>query len=258
MDCRVVAAPFVLAFALLSCGHSNREEGTPTMVPTASGPAEAVSTTGGSCTRLALCCREIYALGSGSGGAARTACGSLASIGTGGAGSDAACAASLAQVVSIASVSGVLPASCRGPEAAALGGLGVLAPRIGSRGRVTPLTIPSTVTGTFVTGDATDSDGSLYDEFRVFLSSGSSITLVARGGASRTSPGSNLDMYLVLLQNGVEVTHDDDSAGSLNSRIVYTPTTSGFYQVRVRTFGGGAKEGDYTLQSWTGSLPGAT
>ena len=257
MDRRVIAW-IVPVFALLSCGHANRDDNnSPTMVPTSTEPTETAGVAG-SCTRLALCCREIYAAGSGSSAPARTACGSLASIGTGGAGSEPACAASLSQVVSIATIGGVVPMSCRGPEAAAVGGLGALTPRIGTRGRVATLAVPSTVNGSFVTGDSTDTDGALYDEFRLFLSAGSPITLVARGGASRTTPGSNLDMYLVLLQNGVEVTHDDDSAGSLNSRIVFTATTPGFYTVRVRTFGSGVKEGDYTLQSWVGSNPSAT
>ncbi len=138
-----------------------------------------------------------------------------------------------------------------------MGGLGVLGTRLGS-GRSTGFSIPSTVNGTLATGDTADSDGALFDEYRVFLTSGSAVTFVARGGPSRTTPGSNLDMYLVLRQNGVEITHDDDSAGSLNSRIVFTPTSTGYYAVRVRTFGSGAKEGDYTLQSWSGAMPGAT
>ena len=102
-----------------------------------------------------------------------------------------------------------------------MGSLGALTGRVPSaRGR--HLTIGSTVSGTLVTGDSVDTDGALFDEYRLYLSAGSAVTLVARGGPSRTSPGSNLDMYLVLQQNGVEVTHDDDSAGSLNSRIVHT------------------------------------
>jgi hypothetical protein len=261
------AAPFAglvtiaLVFPLVAaCGRSSNNEPPPTMVPSsiAQGDPSAMGGAAGSCARLALCCREIYAEPTLSASGARTACGSLSTLANGGAGSEASCAASLSQVVSMASIGGVVPTSCRGPEAAAMGSLGALGgSRVPSmRGR--HVTIPSTVNGSLVTGDSVDTDGALFDEYRVFLSAGSPVTLVARGGPSRTNPGSNLDMYLVLQQNGVEVTHDDDSAGSLNSRIVFTPVTSGWYQVRVRTFGSGAKEGDYTLQTWAGALSSAT
>ncbi|MEI8258928.1 MAG: PPC domain-containing protein [Deltaproteobacteria bacterium] len=251
-----VTASLLAASVIVACRHGRTDEGPTTMVPSIASNVEAPGSAG-ACARLALCCREIYASGSGSGSTARTICGSLVSVGSGGAGSDAACAASLGQVVAIASVSGVVPASCRGPEASVMGGLGALSTRFGS-GRSVGYRIPSTVNGTLATGDTADSDGALYDEYRVFLTAGSAVTFVARGGPSRTTPGSNLDMYLVLRQNGVEVTHDDDSAGSLNSRIVFTPTTTGYYEVRVRTFSSGAKEGDYTLQSWSSAMPSAT
>jgi hypothetical protein len=111
-----------------------------------------------------------------------------------------------------------------------------------------------TISGQLEAGDTVQSDGALGDEYRIYLSAGNSITIVARGGASRTTTGSNLDMWLELLQGGTELTHDDDSAGSLNSRIVYTAPTSGVYTIRVRTYGGGAKEGAYTLQTYAGAL----
>ena len=252
------ASLILFALAASSCGK-NRSTETPTMIPAASQADPTGSLVPiGSCARLALCCRSIYASSSTNSSSAQTTCSSLATLANGGSGSEASCATALAQVTSIASLTGTLPPECRGPEAATMGSLGALTVPRYSVGRGTTFSVPSTINGTLTTGDQVDTDGALYDEYRVFLSSGAAITLVARGGANRTTPGSTLDMYLVLRQNGVEVTHDDDSAGSLNSRIVFTPVTSGWYQVRVRPIGTGVKEGDYTLQAYSGELPTAT
>lgn len=226
------------------------------MTPAGTASAEAVSGAG-SCARLAQCCREISAVGSASGTSARTLCGSLASVASGGSASEVTCGVSLGQVVATASINGVVPDACRGSSGAMSGGLGAFG--AGFAGiRNAGFGIPSTVNGTLATGDATEPGGAFYDDFRVFLTSGAAVTFVVRGGPSRTTPGSNLDMYLILQLNGVEVTHDDDSAGNLNSRIVFTPATTGYYVLRVRTFGTGAKEGSYTLQSWVGGLATAT
>ncbi len=119
------------------------------------------------------------------------------------------------------------------------------------------LPIPGTVAGTLQLGDRVLPDQSAYDDHTVWLTSGQPVTIVVRGGPSTSSPGSNLDVYTFLMRNGQEVTHDDDSAGNFNSRIIYTPTQTGLYTIRVNTYGGGLKTGAYTIQTWTGVNPTA-
>ena len=123
------------------------------------------------------------------------------------------------------------------------------------RGGHGSLSIPGMVQGTLQAGDTPLSDGSVADDHTVWLTSGTPVTIVTRGGPSTSSPGTNMDMYTILMRNGVEVTHDDDSAGNLNSRIVYTPTQTGMYTIRVTTYGSGLKTGAYTLQTYAGALP---
>jgi len=113
------------------------------------------------------------------------------------------------------------------------------------------------VTGTLQQGDSVLQDGSAYDDHTVWLTAGSPVTIVVRGGPSTSSPGSNLDVYTFLMRNGAEVTHDDDSAGNFNSRIIFTPTQTGMYTIRVNTYGGGLKTGAYTIQTWQGAHPEA-
>ena len=120
------------------------------------------------------------------------------------------------------------------------------------------LGVGATVAGELRQGDRAMPDGSLADDHTIWLTSGQPVTIVVRGGPSTSSPGSNLDVYTILLFNNREVTHDDDSAGSLNSRIVYTPTQTGMYTVRVNTFGPGLRTGAYTVQTWAGANPSAT
>jgi hypothetical protein len=120
------------------------------------------------------------------------------------------------------------------------------------------LPVPGTVTGTLQQGDTPLSDGSVCDDHTVWLTSGQPVTIVVRGGPSTSSPGSNLDVYTILMRNGQEVTHDDDSAGNFNSRIIFTPTQTGMYTVRVTTYGAGLKTGGYTVQTWTGANPAAS
>jgi hypothetical protein len=119
------------------------------------------------------------------------------------------------------------------------------------------LTIGQTVQGDLRTGDAVLSGGSLAVDYTFELRAGAVFTAVLRGGASVTTPGSSLDMYVILMFHGAEVTHDDDSAGNLNSRIVYTAQNRGTYVLRVTTFSGG-QQGHYTLQTWAGAHPDAT
>lgn len=124
----------------------------------------------------------------------------------------------------------------------------------GARAR---LSVPGTVNAALQQGDSRLPDDSAYDDFALSLTSGETVTIVVRGGASTSSPGSNLDMFTFLMRDGQEVTHDDDSAGNFNSRIIYTATESAEYVVRVTTYGGGLKTGDYSVQTWPGANPAA-
>jgi hypothetical protein len=119
------------------------------------------------------------------------------------------------------------------------------------------LAIPGSVQGELRQGDRVMPDGSLADDHTVWLTQGQPVTIVVRGGPSTSSPGMNLDVYTILLFNNREVTHDDDSAGNLNSRIIYTPTQTGMYTVRVNTFGPGMRTGSYSVQTWVGANPNA-
>lgn len=120
-----------------------------------------------------------------------------------------------------------------------------------------PFAVGGVTTGTLTMGDPMTPQGALYDDFTMTLTAGAPVTIVTRGGPSMTSPGSNLDVYTIVMQNGVEITHDDDSAGYPNSRVIFTPPMSGQYTVRVTTFGSGIKQGMYTLQSFPGMIPTA-
>jgi hypothetical protein len=117
-----------------------------------------------------------------------------------------------------------------------------------------PLAIPGTIAGSLTASDARQPDGSVADEYALRLTAGAPVTIVVRGGPAVDTPGRNLDVFAVLLLENTEVTHDDDSADNVtNARIVFTPTTSGTYILRVTTFGGGLHEGPYTVQTWTGA-----
>jgi hypothetical protein len=122
---------------------------------------------------------------------------------------------------------------------------------------VIPLQVGGVVNGSLVVGDTALPNGRVADEYAVGLMVGQPLTVVARGGPSISTPGSTLDVYLEILQNGTELAHDDDSAGYPNSRIVFTAPRSGVYTVRVTTFGSSLRQGAYTLQSWPFAFPSA-
>lgn len=91
-------------------------------------------------------------------------------------------------------------------------------------------------------------DRSVGDDYALPLGRGEAVTIVLRGGRSASGRGQSMDMYLVLFDSeGEELEHDDDSAGSLNSRIVFRAPTAGTYYLRVTTFGSGLHAGTYTL-----------
>lgn len=128
----------------------------------------------------------------------------------------------------------------------------------GVPGVAQPIAVGAMSTGTLTMGDgANPASQALYDDYTIMLTAGVPVTIVTRGGPSMTSPGSNLDVYTILMMNGAELTHDDDSAGYPNSRIVFTPPMTGPYTIRVTTFGSGVKQGMYTLQTMPGANPTA-
>ncbi|MEI8254441.1 MAG: hypothetical protein WCJ30_02090 [Deltaproteobacteria bacterium] len=75
-----------------------------------------------------------------------------------------------------------------------------------------------------------------------------------------TTPSVNFDPRLQLDRNGVQVATDDDSAGNLNARIVYTPSESGTYTVYAASVGGTAPPSgaSYTLRVMRGAVFDAT
>jgi hypothetical protein len=87
--------------------------------------------------------------------------------------------------------------------------------------------------------------GAAADDYVIQLTAGVPVVITTMGGVSNT--GGTLDVYTYLYFNGTEVTHDDDSAGNLGSRIYYTPMYSGTYVIRVSTWGSGLRIGPYTL-----------
>jgi hypothetical protein len=120
-----------------------------------------------------------------------------------------------------------------------------------------PLALGTVVAGALADTDQHLPDGRVADDYLVTLAPGQSLTFVVRGGPSVSTPGSTLDVYAMLLLNGTELAHDDDSAGYPNSRILFTATTAGTYTLRVSTFGGALRLGAYTLQTWPFSFPAA-
>jgi hypothetical protein len=120
-------------------------------------------------------------------------------------------------------------------------------------GAVVPIAVGDVINGALEDGDVPMADGRISDNYVIQLTAGLPVTIVARGGTALGTGGS-LDMYLYLSRDGVDLAFDDDSAGSLNSRIVFTPTETGPYVVRVTTYGSGLHRGQYTLQTYPGAL----
>jgi hypothetical protein len=73
------------------------------------------------------------------------------------------------------------------------------------------------------------------DQYGVNLIAGRQYIIDAEG--SPTGGGTLSDTLISLQQNGVQIAVDDDGGRGFNSRIVFTPTTSGFYTVEARDFG---------------------
>ena len=122
-----------------------------------------------------------------------------------------------------------------------------------------PLTVPSLVHGELQTGDMVvpEDQGRVADHYIVQLTAGQPVTFVARGGPQAGASGSPLDMMMFLYLNRAVVMSDDASASdgtALNPRIVFTPTVTGTYVLRVTSYGGDFRQAPYTLQAYTGAL----
>jgi hypothetical protein len=115
-----------------------------------------------------------------------------------------------------------------------------------------------TLAGTLTASDQRLQDGSVGDDYTIMLTAGRPVTIITRGGPSLDEPGETLDVYTLLLFDDEIITADDDSAGYPNSRIVYTPTTTGPHVIRVSTYGEGLNQGHYQLQVLQGAHHGAT
>lgn len=151
------------------------------------------------------------------------------------------------------------PASAPGVPSATSAPLPVGTPAgTASASGATPLQVPGTAAGTLSASDRSQPDGAVADEFALTLTAGVPVTIVVRGGLSSDEGGGNIDVFAILLLEGHRVADDDDHAGNNNARIVFTPTTSGTYILRVTTFGGGLHQGAYTVQTWAGADDDAT
>jgi hypothetical protein len=117
----------------------------------------------------------------------------------------------------------------------------------GSASTPTPIGLGQSVHGRLQEGDTPLADGSVGDDYVFVAPAGVAIHVELHGGEVAGQPGSHMDMYLHLLHEGAEITHDDDGGGNLDSLIETTLPTSGAYVLRVTTFGSGLRAGAYTL-----------
>jgi hypothetical protein len=122
---------------------------------------------------------------------------------------------------------------------------------------IAPISVGSMVNGNLGAGDAMIEGGGYVDQYAIQLTAGSPVTIVTRGGPSSMTPNGTLDVLTsVVLDDGL-VAEDDDSAGNQNSRIVFTPTVTGTYIIRVSTYGNQQQEGSYQLQVMSGAFMNA-
>ncbi|MBV8520253.1 MAG: PPC domain-containing protein [Acidobacteria bacterium] len=103
----------------------------------------------------------------------------------------------------------------------------------------------ATVSGALSTSDCQLSDGSYVDFYQFSGTAGTTVTIDLSSSA--------FDTYLVLLDpNANLAAFDDDSGGALNSRIVYTLTSSGNWVIGANSLHGGAT-GGYSLHTSCGN-----
>jgi hypothetical protein len=129
-----------------------------------------------------------------------------------------------------------------------------------------PIAVGATETGSlgFLSGQSTIPGRSSTTEYRrdiwtTNLTMGSPVTiLMCRTGSV------SFDPYLAVHGPAGEMDDlhtDDDSAGNLNSRIVFTPTTTGEYTIFATTFSSfnsNSNSGTYTLSVMAGEMTSAT
>lgn len=119
------------------------------------------------------------------------------------------------------------------------------------------LTISNDVVAGFsVPGTATGTIAVAYqrEAHQVYLVAGTSYTFDLEGSA--TGKGSNPDPYLWLFDSSNRrVAHNDDGGVGLNSRLVFTPSTSGMYVLSAGGYSN--RTGSYTLSTqFTHDIPG--
>ncbi len=100
------------------------------------------------------------------------------------------------------------------------------------------LTVGQSVTSTLSAETAVDGEGVAFERWTVRAQAGQALQV-----SMAESGGSGLDTYLILgrMQGGefVEIDRNDDSGGTFNSMLRFTPDATGDYEIRARSFGSG-------------------
>ncbi len=110
------------------------------------------------------------------------------------------------------------------------------------------LDLGTRISGALTKGDASLENGAFFDDYAIDLDAGQALDIDVRGGASsKADPGSKLDVFLEVLQDGRSLAQDDDGSGEFDSSLHWTAPEKGRYVVRVSTSGSGQKRGRYTL-----------
>lgn len=134
------------------------------------------------------------------------------------------------------------PPSIATPPTPTIPATPVVAPRSTGPRR---LTIDQSVTSSLSAENVVDSDGVAFERWTVRAQAGQALQI-----SMAESGGSGLDTYLILgrMQGGefVEIDRNDDSGGTFNSMLRFTPDATGDYEIRARSFGAG-QYGAYDL-----------
>ncbi|MEQ1618268.1 MAG: PPC domain-containing protein [Terricaulis sp.] len=100
------------------------------------------------------------------------------------------------------------------------------------------LTVGQSVTSALSAETAVDSEGVAFERWTVRAQAGQALQV-----SMAESSDSGLDTYIVLgrMQGGefVEIDRNDDSGGTFNSMLRFTPDATGDYEIRARSFGSG-------------------
>lgn len=107
----------------------------------------------------------------------------------------------------------------------------------GNAGVTSPL--QASLSGQLTATDAAGSNGIYYDDYQLNFSRGQSVTI------DLTS--TELDTFLYVYENGVEIASNDDVPDSRNSRVTFTPSPGNNYVVRASSYF--QQEGSYTLDA---------